>query len=130
MAMTTTQTSTLLLARPEGRIGYDVTGDGPLVVCLPGMGELRSSYRFTVPALAAGGFRVATMDLRGHGDSDATFTRVRRRRCRTGRAGAGRASRWPRGPGRQLHGRRRGGVGRGRASRPGGRAGADRAVRP
>ena len=64
----------MLLARPEGRIGYDVTGDGPLVVCLPGMGELRSSYRFTVPALTAGGFRVATMDLRGHGDSDATFS--------------------------------------------------------
>src|SRR3954463_7847098 len=65
---------TQTLERPEGRIGYDVTGDGPLVVCLPGMGELRSSYRFTVPALVAAGFRVATMDLRGHGDSDATFT--------------------------------------------------------
>jgi pimeloyl-ACP methyl ester carboxylesterase len=64
----------LFLDRPEGRIAYDVTGDGPLVVCLPGMGELRSSYRFTVPALVAAGFRVATMDLRGHGDSDATFT--------------------------------------------------------
>ena len=72
--MTTNQTSTRLLDRPEGRIGYDVIGDGPLVVCLPGMGELRSSYRFTVPALTAGGFRVATMDLRGHGDSDATFS--------------------------------------------------------
>jgi pimeloyl-ACP methyl ester carboxylesterase len=64
-----------LLARDEGRIAYDVTGDGPLVVCLPGMGELRSSYRYTVPALVEAGFRVATMDLRGHGDSDATFTR-------------------------------------------------------
>ena len=66
--------STQTLERPEGRIGYDVTGDGPLVVCLPGMGELRSVYRFTVPALAAAGFRVATMDLRGHGDSDAGFS--------------------------------------------------------
>jgi pimeloyl-ACP methyl ester carboxylesterase len=37
------------------------------------MGELRSSYRATVPALVAAGHRVATMDLRGHGDSDATF---------------------------------------------------------
>ena len=39
------------------------------------MGELRSVYRFTVPALVAAGYRVATMDLRGHGDSDATFGR-------------------------------------------------------
>jgi pimeloyl-ACP methyl ester carboxylesterase len=62
------------LQRPEGRIAYDVTGSGPLVVCLPGMGELRSVYRFTVPALVAAGHRVATMDLRGHGDSDATFS--------------------------------------------------------
>jgi pimeloyl-ACP methyl ester carboxylesterase len=66
--------SAQMLERPQGRIGYDVTGDGPLVVCLPGMGELRSVYRFTVPALAGAGFRVATMDLRGHGDSDAGFS--------------------------------------------------------
>jgi len=63
------------LQRPDGRIAYDVTGEGPLVVCIPGMGELRSSYRATVPALAVAGYRVATMDLRGHGDSDATFDR-------------------------------------------------------
>lgn len=67
-------TSTLHLERPEGAIAYDVLGSGPLVVCLPGMGELRSSYRFTVPALVDAGYRVATMDLRGHGESDATFT--------------------------------------------------------
>ena len=65
---------TQTLQRPEGRIGYDVTGDGPLVVCLPGMGELRSVYRFTVPPLVDAGFRVATMDLRGHGDSDVGFS--------------------------------------------------------
>ncbi|GAA1464813.1 alpha/beta fold hydrolase [Microbacterium thalassium] len=61
------------LERPGGRIAYRVTGEGPLVVCIPGMGELASSFRFTVPALAAAGFRVAAMDLRGHGDSDTTF---------------------------------------------------------
>ncbi|MDR7303672.1 alpha/beta fold hydrolase [Haloactinomyces albus] len=60
---------------PEGRIGYDLTDtDGPLVVCVPGMGELRQSYRHLVPTLTAHGCRVATMDLRGHGDSDATFS--------------------------------------------------------
>jgi pimeloyl-ACP methyl ester carboxylesterase len=67
-------TRTQWMQRPEGRIGYDAEGTGPLVVCVPGMGELRSAYRETVPALVAAGFRVATMDLRGHGDSDATFS--------------------------------------------------------
>jgi len=71
---TTTPRPVQLLERPEGRIAYDVAGSGPLVVCVPGMGELRSSYRATVPALVAAGFSVVTMDLRGHGDSDATFT--------------------------------------------------------
>jgi pimeloyl-ACP methyl ester carboxylesterase len=66
--------TTSYLARGEGRIGYDVQGEGPLVVCLPGMGDRRSVYRHTVPALVGAGFRVATMDLRGHGDSDATFS--------------------------------------------------------
>jgi pimeloyl-ACP methyl ester carboxylesterase len=65
-----------ILVRPEGRLAYDLDGpvDGPLVVCLPAMGELRSSYRHLVPLLVARGHRVATLDLRGHGDSDATFT--------------------------------------------------------
>jgi pimeloyl-ACP methyl ester carboxylesterase len=62
------------LDRGEGRIAYDVRGTGPLVVCVGGMGALRSSFRFNTGALAAAGFRVATMDLRGHGDSDATFS--------------------------------------------------------
>jgi pimeloyl-ACP methyl ester carboxylesterase len=62
------------LERPEGRIAYDLIGQGPLVVCVPGMGELRTSYRHNVRTLAEAGFRVAAMDLRGHGDSDTTFT--------------------------------------------------------
>jgi pimeloyl-ACP methyl ester carboxylesterase len=64
---------TRLLQRPGGRIAYDVAGDGPLVVCVPGMGELRSTFRFLAPALVGAGFRVATMDIRGHGDSEVTF---------------------------------------------------------
>lgn len=61
------------LQRPEGRISYTVEGDGPLVVAVPGMGDLRSSYRELVPALVAAGYRVAVTDLRAHGDSDTTF---------------------------------------------------------
>lgn len=38
------------------------------------MGDLRATYRYLVPALVDAGYRVATMDLRGHGDSDATFS--------------------------------------------------------
>jgi len=61
------------LDRPDGRIGYDIGGDGPLVVLVPGMGDLRSAYRFTAPALRQAGYRVACTDLRGHGESDTTF---------------------------------------------------------
>jgi pimeloyl-ACP methyl ester carboxylesterase len=66
--------STSYLQRPEGRIGYEVAGSGPLVVLVPGMGDLRGAYRFLAPALRAAGYRVAATDLRGHGDSDPTFT--------------------------------------------------------
>jgi pimeloyl-ACP methyl ester carboxylesterase len=73
--MSTSQTDhTAYLARPEGRIAYDLAGTGPLVVLLPGMGDLRAGYRFLAPALEEAGYRVATTDLRGHGDSDASFT--------------------------------------------------------
>jgi pimeloyl-ACP methyl ester carboxylesterase len=65
--------STSYLTRPEGRIGYDVAGDGPLVVLVPGMGDLRSTYRFLAPAIRDRGYRVASTDLRGHGDSDVGF---------------------------------------------------------
>jgi pimeloyl-ACP methyl ester carboxylesterase len=70
---TTPAGSTSYLARPDGRIGYDAAGTGPLIVLVPGMGDLRAGYRFLAPALRAAGYRVACTDLRGHGDSDATF---------------------------------------------------------
>ncbi|MGD8320585.1 MAG: alpha/beta hydrolase [Gemmatimonadota bacterium] len=69
----TASSPTRYLERPGGRIAYDVTGTGPLVIGVPGMGDLRSNFRYMVPALAEAGYRVATLDLRGHGDSDATF---------------------------------------------------------
>src|SRR5579864_294233 len=69
----TSTRATTYLARPEGRVGYDVEGDGPLVVLVPGMGDLRTTYRFVAPALREAGYRVALTDLRGQGDSDTTF---------------------------------------------------------
>jgi pimeloyl-ACP methyl ester carboxylesterase len=52
-----------------GRIAYDVTGTGPLVVLSHGMGDRRQVYRFLAPMLAQAGYRVASADLRGHGES-------------------------------------------------------------
>jgi pimeloyl-ACP methyl ester carboxylesterase len=52
-----------------GRIAYDVVGDGPLVVLSPGMADTRSTYRFLAPLIADAGYRVASVDLRGHGAS-------------------------------------------------------------
>ncbi len=34
-----------------GRIAYEVTGEGPLVVLAHGMGDTRHSFRFLVPPL-------------------------------------------------------------------------------
>jgi pimeloyl-ACP methyl ester carboxylesterase len=65
--------NTKYVRRPEGRLGYEIEGDGPLVVLVPGMGDLRAAYRFMAPSLRDAGFRVACTDLRGHGDSDASF---------------------------------------------------------
>lgn len=61
------------MSRDGGRLAYEVDGAGPLVVCVPGMGDLRSVYRFLGPQLVQAGYQVAAMDLRGHGDSDTTF---------------------------------------------------------
>lgn len=66
--------TTRYITRPEGRIAYDVQGTGPVVVLVPGMGDLRAGYRFLAPKLVAAGYTVATTDLRGHGDSDTTFS--------------------------------------------------------
>jgi pimeloyl-ACP methyl ester carboxylesterase len=52
-----------------GRIAYDVIGSGPLVVLSPGIGDRRQAYRFLAPRLAQAGYRVASADLRGHGES-------------------------------------------------------------
>jgi pimeloyl-ACP methyl ester carboxylesterase len=52
-----------------GRIAYEVIGHGPLVVLSPGMGDTRRTYRFLAPLITDAGYRVASVDLRGHGES-------------------------------------------------------------
>jgi len=53
------------------RVGYRVEGDGPLVVLVMGTGSSgRAWHLHQVPALVAAGYRVATIDNRGTGESD------------------------------------------------------------
>ncbi|MGC4896561.1 alpha/beta fold hydrolase [Micromonospora sp. DT31] len=55
--------------RGGGTIAYEVHGAGPLVVLAHGMGENRAAFRHLVPRLVTAGYRVAPVDVRGHGDS-------------------------------------------------------------
>jgi len=64
---------TEFLEADGGRIAYDVTGNGPLVVLSHGMGDTRTAFRFLAPKLVAAGYRVATADLRGLGESSTGF---------------------------------------------------------
>jgi len=61
---------TQYLERPDGRLAYsDYGGDGQLALMLPGMGALRSEYRFLAPELSQAGYHAVAADLRGHGES-------------------------------------------------------------
>ena len=69
-----TTSATRYLDVDDGRIAYDDTGGaGPLVIALPGMGDLRAQYRYLRPYLTKAGFRVVTMDVRGQGESSASW---------------------------------------------------------
>jgi pimeloyl-ACP methyl ester carboxylesterase len=70
--MNSSQTpATQFLDVPGGRLAYDVTGpdDAALVICVPGMGDIRQAFRFMAPTLVEAGYRVARLDQRGHGES-------------------------------------------------------------
>jgi pimeloyl-ACP methyl ester carboxylesterase len=69
-----TAPETRFLPVEGGTIAYDDAGEGPVVICLPSMGDVRAEYRFLRPQLLAAGFRVVTMDLRGQGESSVGFT--------------------------------------------------------
>lgn len=61
---------TKVLELPEGSLAYSESGDGEqTVIMLPGMGALRSEYRFLAPRLVEAGYRAVTVDLRGQGES-------------------------------------------------------------
>jgi pimeloyl-ACP methyl ester carboxylesterase len=67
---------TQFLEAAGGKIAYDIAGSGPLVVCAPSMGDLRQEYRFLAPRLVEAGYRVAWMDVRGHGESSTGWADV------------------------------------------------------
>jgi pimeloyl-ACP methyl ester carboxylesterase len=61
---------TKFFQRPEGTLAYsDYENDGELVLMLPGMGALRSEYRYLAPKLNEAGYHAVTVDLRGQGES-------------------------------------------------------------
>lgn len=66
--------NTRFLSVGEGRVAYDDTGgSGPLILAIPGMGDLRSEYRALQPLLQQAGYRIVTMDIRGHGETTARW---------------------------------------------------------
>ncbi len=67
------ETLTRFLDVAGGRMAYDDTGSGRLILAIPGMGDLRSEYRLLRPMLVAAGYRMVTMDVRGFGESSARW---------------------------------------------------------
>jgi pimeloyl-ACP methyl ester carboxylesterase len=53
----------------NGKIAYDDTGEGPLVICVPSLGDVRGEYRFLIPQIVSAGYRVVSMDVRGMGET-------------------------------------------------------------
>ncbi|WP_168733676.1 alpha/beta hydrolase [Deinococcus sp. Arct2-2] len=71
MTNSTTDATTRFLALPDGQLAYDDQGSGPLIVAVPGLGDLRQTYRLFTPLLVSAGYRVITLDPRGQGESSA-----------------------------------------------------------
>jgi pimeloyl-ACP methyl ester carboxylesterase len=61
------------VAVPGGMLSYEVVGQGPVVLCLPSLGDTRREYDRVVPVLVEQGYRVMTTDLRGMGQSRGHF---------------------------------------------------------
>lgn len=66
--------NTQYLQLTDGTLAYDDSGTpGPLVMMVPSLGDVRQEYRFVAPKLAAAGYRVVTVDMRGQGESSANW---------------------------------------------------------
>ncbi len=61
----------ILVDNGDVTLRVEVTGDGPVVLCVPGWPELARSWRHQVDHLSERGYRVAAMDVRGYGGSSA-----------------------------------------------------------
>jgi pimeloyl-ACP methyl ester carboxylesterase len=61
------------VAVPGGMLSYEIAGQGPVVLCLPSLGDTRREYDRVVPVLVEQGYRVMTTDLRGMGQSHGPF---------------------------------------------------------
>src|SRR5215217_7774621 len=72
--MTITNIQTQFITTEGGRIAFEDTGgNGPAILAIPGMGDLRSEYRLIRPTLQQAGYRVITMDARGFGETSARW---------------------------------------------------------
>lgn len=72
--MTNTSSQTQFITTEGGRVAFEDTGgNGPAILAIPGMGDLRSEYRMIRPVLQQAGYRVITMDARGFGETSATW---------------------------------------------------------
>lgn len=51
------------------RLRVEVTGEGPVILCVPGWPELPHSWRHQVAHFSERGYRVAALEVRGYGES-------------------------------------------------------------
>src|SRR5687767_2587443 len=63
-------TSNFVRLPSDVRLHWVEVGSGPIILLLHGFPESWRAWRRQMPSLAAGGFRVVSLDLRGYGGSD------------------------------------------------------------
>lgn len=68
--------NTRYLQKENGRIAYDDQGNGPLVICVPSLGDVRAEYRFLIPQLVSAGYRAVSLDVRGMGETSVDWKDV------------------------------------------------------